>query len=423
MAKLLLAHIDDALAERIRALLESQGHRVISPAPERLGDVRPGTVDAVLLAIGDDLQLAATAQRLPVIAIGSQNSVREAVSAMRQGAIAYVGTDDVDSALAAEISACCIEPVLPQIEGSSAQIAQLRDQVDRVAGSDVPVVLTGQAGCGKERIARRLHLLSPRRSKPLISYNCASSVDAILDRDLFGDGGSGGALSAAAQGTLFLDEITALSAQAQGRLLATLDNLDINYRLIVGTRRDLAAAAETGDFRDDLLLRLNVVTLTVPSLSDRIGDIDELADACLARTQARFNRTVAGFSSEARDDMHRYHWPGNLRELENAIERAVILSDGGAIDTDALAIRLDATAAPAADGSAPSGSAELEKGTLEDYFVSFVVEHQDKMTETEIAKSLGISRKSLWERRQRLNIPRKRGRARKASQKGAPSDS
>lgn len=423
MAKLLLAHFETAETDRIRALLEPAGHRVaIASADDDLASLGLSAADAVVAGTSDTALLAPLTARFPVLAIGSAQSVQEAVAAIRSGAVAYLGDDELDSRLASEVATLCAVEDPPQIHGDNEAIKLLRGQIDRAAGSDVPVVIVGESGTGKERIARRLHLLSPRRREALITYNCAAAIDAILDRDLFGDGGQVGALVAAAGGTLFLDEITALSAQAQARLLATLDNVNNDVRMLVGARRDLADAAAAGDFREDLLLRLNVVALKLPPLRDRLDDIDALSDECLTAAQNRLARKSSGFSEQARQDMRRYQWPGNLRELENAVERAVILSDGGPITTEGLAIRLEQQSPKQASSEGSLSAADAEKGTLEDYFVSFVLEHQDTMTETEIAKSLGISRKSLWERRQRLNIPRKRGKAKKVAKKGSSED-
>ena len=166
--------------------------------------------------------------------------------------------------------------------------------------------------------------------------------------------------------------------------------------------------ASAGLFREDLFFRLNVVELNLPPLRERGDDILDIAHALLARTIGRLGSTPLHFNTDAIVAMSSYHWPGNIRELENAIERAVILCEGTEISPELLAIDFPrpqayASNEPVANNESPPGL------SLEDYFQHFVLEHQDQMSETELAQKLGISRKTLWERRQRLGIPRKRG--------------
>jgi DNA-binding NtrC family response regulator len=188
----------------------------------------------------------------------------------------------------------------------------------------------------------------------------------------------------------------------------------VSVRLIAATHRDLQALVRRNEFREDLFYRLNVVTLSLPPLRDRGDDIIELAQQLLERASHRLHKTNLTFAPGAMDAMQQYHWPGNVRELENAIERAVILSDGSEITVDLLALGPGLERSPQAQPEAETATAQPEpeetenSESLEDYFIRFVLEHQDEMTETEIAQRLGISRKSLWERRQRLGIPRRR---------------
>ncbi len=213
--------------------------------------------------------------------------------------------------------------------------------------------------------------------------------------------------------------------EAQARLLRVLQEGEIrrvgstqsqkvDVRLVAATHRDLKTLAKLGDFREDLYYRLHVIALKLPPLRERGNDILEIAKAFLARQCARMGSEAMYFSREAEQAIRHYPWPGNVRELENAIERAAILSESPEIDAELLGIDIelseldedfDAPCAPLGTGSNNEPTEDL---SLEDYFQHFVLEHQDHMTETELARKLGISRKCLWERRQRLGIPRRK---------------
>jgi DNA-binding NtrC family response regulator len=219
-----------------------------------------------------------------------------------------------------------------------------------------------------------------------------------------------GLIETADGGSLFLDEIGELPAAAQARLLRVLQEGEIrrvgsararkvNVRLIAATHRDLEGRVAEGLFRSDLYFRLHVFEIQLPPLRDRGDDIVTLAEFLVAKICRRLNRPRAWLTPQAIGAMKAYRWPGNVRELENAIERAIILCEDGQITADLLAI--DATAAAAIASAAETGDLSLE-----DYFRRFVLTHQDRLTETELAKRLGMSRKALWERRQRLNLPR-----------------
>ena len=298
-------------------------------------------------------------------------------------------------------------------------------KIRKVAPADANVLIHGESGTGKELVARALHNLSHRASAPMISVNCAAIPESLIESELFGhekgaftgaDKARAGLVEAADGGTLFLDEIGELPLEAQARLLRVVQESEIRrvgstqsqkviIRLIAATHRDLKALAKEGKFREDLFYRLHVIALTLPALRERGDDISEIATALLERQRLKAKRTEPmHFTDECLKGMHHYHWPGNVRELENAIERAVILCEGNRVTLDLLGIDVDLEQ-PAAHAKAPQ---EQTGQSLEDYFQQFVLEHQDSMTETELASRLGISRKSLWERRQRMGIPRRK---------------
>ena len=309
--------------------------------------------------------------------------------------------------------------------------------IRKVAPTETTVLIQGESGTGKELAARALHLLSPRANKPLISVNCAAIPESLIESELFGHekGAFTGAVSArtglieaADGGSLFLDEIGELPAEAQARLLRVLQESEIrrvgstqsqkvNVRMIAATHRNLKAMTRTGEFREDLYYRLNVMQIRIPPLRERRGDVLGLASRFLKRQAEKLGRPDLSLSPEAMQALERYRWPGNVRELENAIERASILTDTDVITPSVLDLDSDygdeyipETLVEGDNEQTPTRDADSANDlSLEDYFQHFVLENQDRMSETELAQKLGISRKSLWERRQRLGIPRKKG--------------
>jgi DNA-binding NtrC family response regulator len=308
--------------------------------------------------------------------------------------------------------------------------------IRKVAPTETTVLIQGESGTGKELAARALHLLSPRARKPLISVNCAAIPESLIESELFGHekGAFTGAVSArtglieaADGGSLFLDEIGELPAEAQARLLRVLQESEIrkvgstqsrtvDVRMIAATHRNLKAMTRTGEFREDLYYRLNVMQIRIPPLRERRADILGLARRFLKRQASKLGRPELSLSPEAMQALERYRWPGNVRELENAIERASILTDGDVItpavldlDSDSADEYIPETLVEGNNEQTPARDVDSSNDlSLEDYFQHFVLENQDRMSETELAQKLGISRKSLWERRQRLGIPRKK---------------
>ena len=439
MTRVLLVEPDAIQRQALRESLEANGFTVTETAdvsqtrPIDTQDIR-AVISNASLPSGPGINLLSLLAT-PVILIADQGSVRQAVAAMKRGAADYLArpfeTDELIAAierLAVTSAAASDDPAsnaYPMI-GKCPAMLELFDSIRKVAPTETTALIQGESGTGKELVARALHASSSRRHAPMISLNCAAIPQSLVESELFGheqgDIGAGrsrnGLVEAAHEGTLFLDEIGELPLEAQARLLRVLqegairplgatETRQVDVRLIAATHRDLRNLTESGRFREDLFYRLNVVSLVVPPLRERGSDIVLLAESVLGKTGEKFNKPQLRLSAEALDVIRRYHWPGNVRELENAIERAVILCDHEVVEPDLLAIE-PLRAEP------PSESPEIDPSTtLEDYFVKFVLEHQDQHTETELASRLGISRKSLWERRQRLNIPRKRTKQRR----------
>jgi len=235
--------------------------------------------------------------------------------------------------------------IFEEIVGSSEAICRVTAQVMRVAPSDATVLITGESGTGKELIARAIHRRSSRSRRPFISLNCAATPPALIAADLFGhEKGAftganqrrAGRFEAADRGTLFLDEIGDMPAETQVALLRVLQerefervggnrSIPVDVRVIAATNCDLSAAVDSGDFRQDLFYRLNVFPIHVPSLRERREDILLLAKYFIERYAANAGKTIRSVDKRTAQLLEDYHWPGNIRELQNVIQRAVIL--------------------------------------------------------------------------------------------------
>ena len=414
MNEILVLDPDPSESRRLVSLLQARGYTAV-PLPDLATLTQHLSSAGLLICSASCAGEALTNPMIPVVVVDDAATIRRAVEAIRAGASDYLARDAGEAELTESIerilSGRRARVEIPMI-GASERMQALKDGIAKVAPTDTTVLITGESGTGKALVARAIHAGSQRHMAPMVSLNCATVPGDQIENELFGYTGEEGLLAAASGGTLFLDEVGGLPAAAQVRLLQALEQIR-NIRLICATHQDLEALVSRGQFRNDLYYRLKVVTLAVPPLRDMGDDLVLLADEILRRTMEELGKKDLHFAEETLEDMRRYPWPGNVRELENAIERAVILSEGGAITTDMLAIEQPK---PGSEQSARTTSPDQ---TIEDYFISFVTAHQDEMTETELAEKLGISRKSLWERRQRLNIPRtrtrKRGRRRDVS--------
>lgn len=472
MSHILIVEDETIIRSALRRLLERNQYEVseagsVQEAQERFSI--PGfdlIVSDLRLPGAPGTELIKLAEGTPVLIMTSYASLRSAVDSMKMGAVDYIAKPfDHDEMLQTvarilhdrQKAAAAPAPSRPAaaqvgasgdsdsanseigIIGRCGPMQDLFGKIRKVAPTDSNVLIQGESGTGKELVARALHNLSRRAKAPMISVNCAAIPETLIESELFGhekgaftgaSAGRAGLVEAADGGTLFLDEIGELPLEAQARLLRVLQEGEIrrvgstqsqkvDVRLIAATHRDLKTLAKNGQFREDLYYRLHVIALKLPPLRERGADVLEIAKAFLARQGERIGNEDLHFSREAEQAVRHYAWPGNVRELENAIERAAILSESEEISAELLGIDIeldnldeDFDEPCAMLGSAVSTSNEpTEDLSLEDYFQHFVLEHQDHMTETELARKLGISRKCLWERRQRLGIPRRKSSA------------
>lgn len=437
MTRVLVVESDDSSRRKLCGEFERTGFDVIEAShPKDALRVGVGQVDAAVanaaLAVEARNFLALSAA-VPVVLVADSPSIEQAVECMRLGAADYIPQPfepatliaAVERATSRSIPAVGGENAFPTIIGHCAAMRDLLDQVGTWGPTEATVLIQGESGTGKELIARALHASSSRRHAQVIAFNCAAIPETMIEAELFGLdsrvakpslAARPGLLEAADGGTLFLDEIADMPPSAQARLLGFLkdgqvrrfgsaETREANVRIIAATRRDIAEFAAHNRYSDDLFQCIDAV-LHVPPLRDRGEDVIVLAQGVLERTCRKLNKQGLTFAPAALDAMRTYTWLGNVRELENAVERAVILTDEGGIDAERLAIGAE-RARPEAQEPEDQASSSLE-----DYFLRFVLDHEDQYTETELAAKLGISRKSLWERRQRMNIPRRRTRKR-----------
>jgi two-component system NtrC family response regulator len=296
-----------------------------------------------------------------------------------------------------------------QMLGTSRQMQDVFQSIRKVAATEAPVLILGESGTGKERAAQAIHNSSPRNTGPFIAINCGAIPEALLESELFGhEKGSFtgahaqrvGKVETAQSGTLFLDEIGELPQPLQVKLLRFLQeraiqriggrkDLPIDCRVITATNTDLKKAMVEGRFREDLFYRIAVVTLRLPPLRERSGDIPLLAQSFLKKFSSDSSQEKKKFSATALRVMEQYHWPGNVRELENRVRRALIMSDGSRVsETD---LELTAAHVPLSGRTLQEARDELEK-----HLVTQALERH-KGNISAAAKDLAISRPTLYE--------------------------
>ena len=460
MSKILIVEDEMIIRTALRKLLTRNKYDI-----KEAGSVSEATkkhqIDSFDLIISDlrlpgapGTDLIQLAGEVPVLIMTSYASLRSAVDSMRMGAVDYIAKpfdhDEMLTAVKRVIGkssnrlaqfaqhANSNDSAIDGMIGSSAVMKAVYTQIHKVAPTGATVLVNGETGTGKELVANAIHHESPRKGKPIISVNCAAIPETLIEAELFGHekGAFTGAASmreglvaAADGGTLFLDEIGELPLEAQARLLRVLqegevrpigsvESRKVDVRLVAATHRDLSRLVKERKFREDLYYRVNVVQLKLPPLRERGKDILALAETFVKRFCAELRKPPLTLSPEAIQAITTYTWPGNIRELENAIQRSVIMCDNEkeigheqlAIDLDLVKVDDDSTEAGQESRLKvnPNKPEPNEDLSLEDYFQRFVLEHQDSMSETELARKLGVSRKCLWERRQRLGIPRKK---------------
>jgi two-component system NtrC family response regulator len=441
MEPLRILVVDDEPAQRelIGGFLKKQGYEVVlaEDGAAALAQVRATQVDLVLSDCrmpgmsGPDLlrEIKGVNPETPLILMTAYGTVETAVQAMKDGAADFltkpldleelllrIGRATDTARLRLTVRAMREQLVerhrLEGIIGESGRMQEVLGLVQRVAPSDVTVLIRGESGTGKELVARALHFNSPRAQGPLVTLNCAALPEQLLESELFGHerGAFTGAIAQrkgrfelAHGGSIFLDEIGDLSASLQVKLLRVLQErqfervggsrtLDVDVRVIAATNRDLEAGMREGRFREDLYYRLNVVTIQIPPLRERREDIPPLLDHFVKKFAAKNRREVTGLSAAARDALMKYDYPGNVRELENLVERSVLLARGRVLDLEDL----PPTVRPAARRPGEPMPATLPDllAEIESQAIRAALERHGGV-QTRAAEELGISERVL----------------------------
>jgi len=435
-------------------LIDSEGHYAQGAYSGELGlaELKEGKFDSVLLDLnlgpekGLDVleQIRKVQPNLPVVIFTAQGSVKNAVEAMRRGAVDFLEkpfTREQFHLVLARVQRFNelkqnIERLELEVKDSNAQspeilldsstplMKEVMDTLLRAAKTPASILILGESGTGKSVVARAVHRQSRLADRPFVTVSCPSLSKELLESELFGHvkGAFTGALrdhwgkvKAAAGGTLFLDEIGDLPMEIQPKLLRLLQEREYErvgenvtrhaeVRIIAATSQDLRKRVADGAFREDLFFRLNVIMAEMPALRDRPGDLIRFAGHYFKHFAALCGRRLEGISEEAAAAIRAYAWPGNLRELRNAIERAVIMAKGNKINLEDLPAELRGQPAPAAKGN----GAPLEAGSLismeklEEAHLRKVLERTGNLAEA--AEVLGIDQATLYRKRKKIGL-------------------
>lgn len=413
---ILIVEDEDIIRASLRKLLERCGYSVseaisVKAAQESFNLNEFDLIISDLRLPGSSgLEFIRPASPVPVLVMTSYASLRSAVDTMRQGAADYISKpfdhEEMLSAVKriigdAEKKTAQAEHQLPILVGNCPKVLKILRTVHRAAPTGAPVVIQGDNGTGRRTIAEIIHHSSAVSEQPFIAINCTTADEAQLSA----------LLSGAPIGTVFLSNICELSPPLQAVALRAVEQKV--FRCIASTTKDLKALCDSNRFRKDLFYSLNVVQIQVPALRDRAADISSLVQYFTDRFSIELGHKIT-LSQDAIEAMTNYSWPGNVKELQNMLYQSAILSEEGEVISakmlglDSMPSSLDE--AGISDSNArPSPATDAPAGlSLEDYFTSFVLENQENMSETALAQKLGISRKSLWERRNKLGISRKK---------------
>jgi len=443
--RILVVDDERSMREMLEIFLGREGYEVAgySSASDALdGLARDQEFDLIITDInmpgltGLDLlnSVGELEKNIPVIMITAYGSPDSAVQAMKLGAVDYITKPFRIEEIKARISAAVerrklaeenveLHRLLDQqfgfenIVGKSAGMQKVFEIIRRVGPMDSTVVISGASGTGKELIARALHHHAGGRKGPFVSVNCGALVETLLESELFGhrkgaftgaDSDRRGLFETATGGTLFLDEITETSINLQVKLLRAIQErevvpvggttpINVDVRIIVATNRDLSQEVRAGRFREDLYYRLNVIHIQIPPLKERSEDVPLLVDHFLSRLGDRQGRTLSSVAPEVMKRLMEYDYPGNVRELENIVERAVALAEGDVFTVDLLPDGVLQAPAARVPVTEPLTEGQDLDSLLEDYERRLIESALDQTAgnRTRAAEVLGVSFRSL----------------------------
>lgn len=446
-ARILVVDDEESIRDSMSQVLRKDGHRVKTAASGPEGLILFGAEAFQVVFV--DLRLPGTSgldvldrmkqadPQTPVIIITGYASIESAVEAMKRGAFDYLTKPftpeevRVITRKALESRRLLLENISLRREleaktefelvvGKSRAISQVLDVVRRVSPTESTILITGESGTGKELFAREIHRHSLRRNAPFVVVDCGALVETLFESELFGHvkGSFTGAhetkhgrFEVAEGGTIFFDEISNIGLNIQAKLLRAIQEREVNrigsskaikvdVRILAATNEDLADAVRRGKFREDLFYRLSVVPIHLPPLRERKEDIPLLVDHFLQKYNKRAKKNIAGVSARALKALEEYDWPGNIRELENTIERAVVLSRGDGIELEDLMYH-GISAGATAIGSV-SGKLQTLEGMEKEYIKAVLRAHGGNKSRT--AEVLGIDRKTLWAKIKKYKI-------------------
>jgi DNA-binding NtrC family response regulator len=384
----------------------------------KLGDEGAGlssNLAVVVLTAMGSIQLAVEAMKL-----GAYDFLQKPVDATRLRTILGNATRQRETEIELEVARRRLREsgVLGSLVGNSKAMREIFGLIEQIAPSNVHVLITGESGTGKELVARTLHELSPRKAKPFVGVNCAAIPETLIESEIFGhEKGAftgavdrrAGCFELATGGSLLLDEVGEMPNATQAKLLRVLEERklrrlgarteqDVDVRVLAATNRDPNTAVAEGHLRADLFYRLNVFNIHMPPLRDHMEDLPAMAEAMLGQMNQKHSRRVSGVAPSMLDRMMSYNWPGNVREMRNTIERAVILCpDGAPLDVGHLPPGF-ARQQPLAALSSDAGTISLHVGTTVDEAERLLILHTLEATgqnKTRAAEILGVSLKTL----------------------------
>jgi DNA-binding NtrC family response regulator len=365
-----------------------------------------------------------------VILLTAHGSIESAKEALRRGAFDYLEKPYDKAALLETINRALdrLDAIDTEIISASPKMESVKKMILKVARSNSTVLVRGESGTGKELIARAVHNQSPRSTEMFQAVNCAAINENLLESELFGhEKGSftgahaekKGLFEIADRGTLFLDEIAELDVGIQAKLLRALQErkirrvggtheISVDVRVIAATNRDLRAMVSDGRFRDDLYYRINVLSIDVPPLRERREDIPVLIDYFLKKHTRNTSRLVSGLTPETKKLMNEYSWPGNVRQLESAIERAILLSEGDLITAEDLPTEVRQEVGPASEGAFKLPAEGINFEDVERNLITQAMEQTDYNI-TKAAKLLGLTFRTLQYRLEKFGIKKPDG--------------